>query len=110
MKSIFEILRYTHGLGGLYLGITVSSVLVALTGIAIPFVISSATDIMVDVVGGQAVDVWRVISLAGLLFVFDLSNTVIRNIGGFWGDMMAARLRTSAPSDSPAADPTPQRT
>ena len=93
MKSIFEILRYTHGLGGLYLGITVSSVLVALTGIAIPFVISSATDIMVDVVGGQAVDVWRVISLAGLLFVFDLSNTVIRNIGGFWGDMMAARLR-----------------
>jgi ABC-type multidrug transport system fused ATPase/permease subunit len=26
-------------------------------------------------------------------FIFDIANTLIRNLGGYWGDMMAARLR-----------------
>lgn len=93
MKQIIEILGYTKGLGALYLGITISSILVATTSIAVPFVISSATDLIVDALNGQAVDAWNVIWLAGLLFLFDISNTIIRNIGGFWGDMMAVRLK-----------------
>lgn len=31
--------------------------------------------------------------LAGLLFGFDIANTLIRNYGGYLGDMMAARLK-----------------
>ena len=93
MRSLIDILRYTHGLAPLYIGVAIASVLVALTGIAIPFVVSAATNLMVDVVGGKAIDLWQVIFLAGLLFVFDIANTLIRNYGGYLGDIMAAKLR-----------------
>ena len=66
MKSLIEILRYTHGLGWLYVGITISSVLVALTGIAVPFVISHATTLMVQVVEGGSVGLEQVLVLAKL--------------------------------------------
>lgn len=94
MRSLIDVLKYTSGLSRLYVGITICSILVALTGIAIPFVISAATDLMVQVVsGGQDVSMHQVILLAALLLVFDLSNTLIRNFGGYLGDMMSARLR-----------------
>ncbi|OYX41401.1 iron ABC transporter ATP-binding protein [Candidatus Saccharibacteria bacterium 32-49-12] len=93
MKSLIEILRYTHGLAKLYGGITLTSILVALTGIAIPFVIAEATNLMVEVVGGRSISLNQVLLLAALLFGFDLANTLIRNFGGYLGDMMAARLR-----------------
>ena len=93
MRPLIDILKYTHGLAPLYIGVAIASVLVALTGIAIPFVVSGATNLMVDVVGGKAIDLWQVIFLAGLLFVFDIANTLIRNYGGYLGDIMAAKLR-----------------
>lgn len=93
MRSLIQILRYTQGLSRLYIGITIASVLVALTGIAIPFVISHATTLMVSIVEGQQVGLEQVIMLAGLLLLFDVANSLIRNVGGYWGDMMAARLR-----------------
>ena len=93
MRPLIDILKYTHGLAPLYIGVAIASVLVALTGIAIPFVVSGATNLMVDVVGGKAIDMWQVIFLAGLLFVFDIANTLIRNYGGYLGDIMAAKLR-----------------
>lgn len=93
MKSLIDMLKYTHGLGALYISITISSVLVALTGIAIPFVIAEATNLMVAIVGGQAVDLAKPLLLAGLLLGFDVANTLIRNYGGYLGDMMAARLK-----------------
>lgn len=93
MNSLTNILKYTHGLAWLYAGITISSILVALTGIAIPFVLSEATNLMVAAVGGENVGLTQVMLLAGLLFAFDLANTVVRNFGGYLGDTMAARLR-----------------
>lgn len=93
MRSLIDILRYTHGLGRLYVGITASSILVALTSIAIPFVLSEATNLMVAAVGGDDVGLRPVLLLAALLFAFDLANTLVRNFGGYLGDTMAARLR-----------------
>lgn len=93
MRSLIDILKYTHGLVLLYVGITIASVLVALTGIAMPFVIAEATNLMVTVAGGENVGLGQVIWLAVLLLGFDLANTLIRNYGGFLGDMMAARLK-----------------
>src|SRR5690606_2044736 len=68
--------------------------LVALTGLAIPFVIKAATDLMVAAVQGGNADVTGAIWLAVLLFVFDGANTYIRNWGGYLGDVMAARLKS----------------
>ena len=93
MKPLIEILRYTQGLGKLYVGITITSILVALTSIAVPFVIAEVTNMMVAIVGGQAVGIEKPILLATLLLGFDVANTLIRNYGGYLGDMMAARLK-----------------
>lgn len=93
MKSLIDILKYTHGLTWLATGIVVASILVALTGIAIPFVVSSATDMMVVIVGGEQIDMYKPILLAGLLLLFDVANILIRNYGGYLGDIMAARLK-----------------
>ncbi|HMQ97210.1 MAG TPA: ABC transporter ATP-binding protein, partial [Candidatus Nanoperiomorbaceae bacterium] len=93
MKSLIEILRYTHGLSKLYIGITIASVLVALTGIAVPFVIAEVTSLMVAGVQGHSVNLAQVLILAAVLFGFDMANSLIRNVGGYWGDMMAIRLR-----------------
>ena len=93
MKSLINILKYTHGLGSLYVGITITSILVALTGIAIPFVVADVTNLMVSAANGQAIDLTQPLILAGLLLGFDVANTLIRNYGGYLGDMMAARLK-----------------
>ncbi len=93
MKSLINILKYTHGLGSLYIGITITSILVALTGIAIPFVVADVTNLMVSAANGQAIDLTQPLILAGLLLGFDVANTLIRNYGGYLGDMMAARLK-----------------
>lgn len=77
----------------LYIGIAMCSTLVALTGIAIPFVISQATTMMVGIVEGHDIQMSHVIALALLLFLFDVLNALLRNLGGYWGDIMAARLK-----------------
>lgn len=93
MKSLLRTLGYAHGMMPFYIGISVCSVLVALTGIAMPYVISRATTLMVEVVEGGNVAIDQVLWLAGLLLVFDVANTLIRNLGGYWGDVMSTKLK-----------------
>jgi ATP-binding cassette, subfamily B, bacterial len=93
MKPLLQVIGYAKHLWPYYLGITISSILVALTGIAIPFVIKAATDLMVHVIQGGGADVSGALWLAALLFGFDAANTLIRNWGGYLGDVMAAKLK-----------------
>lgn len=93
MKPLVKVIGYAKHLWPYYLGITISSVLVAATSIAIPFVIKAATDLMVIAVQGGEADVTGALWLAVLLFVFDGANTYIRNWGGYLGDIMAAKLK-----------------
>lgn len=94
MRPLLRAIGYAKQLWPYYIGITFASVLVALTGIAIPFVIKAATDLMVDVVRGGGADVSGALVFAGLLFGFDAANTLIRNWGGYLGDVMAAKLKS----------------
>jgi ATP-binding cassette subfamily B protein len=94
MYVLLRTLKYARNLMPYYIGIAVSSILVALTGIAIPFVIKAATDLMVEVVKGGSMNVSGALWLAAGLFGFDIANTLIRNYGGYLGDVMAARLKT----------------
>lgn len=93
MKPLLTTLGYARGMVKYYVGVSLSSILVALTGIAIPFVIARATTLMVDVVEGKTVGIEQALLLAALLLVFDAANTLIRNLGGYWGDVMATRLK-----------------
>ena len=94
MQILIKALSYARGLWPYYLGITISSVLVAVTGIAVPFVLSRATDLMVEAISSGTPDVSGALWLAVALFLFDIANTFIRNYGGYLGDLMGAHLRS----------------
>jgi ATP-binding cassette subfamily B protein len=93
MYIIIKTLKYAKKLWPYYIGVTVSSILVALTGVAIPFVLAAATNLMVDVVQGGQANVSGALWLAFALFGFDIANTFIRNYGGYLGDIMSVKLK-----------------
>lgn len=93
MYIIIKTLKYAKKLWPYYIGITITSILVALTGIAIPFVLAAATNLMVSVVQGGQVNVNGALWLAVALFGFDIANTLIRNYGGYLGDVVSVKLK-----------------
>ncbi|GAA1396750.1 ABC transporter ATP-binding protein [Luteococcus peritonei] len=94
MRSLLQILAAVKELKWYYIGIIVCSVLTVVTGLATPFIIKAATDEVVASLRGSGGGVRAVLWLAVLLLVADLANTLISNLGGYFGDVMAARLRT----------------
>ncbi|MBM7051326.1 ABC transporter ATP-binding protein [Rothia sp. ZJ1223] len=95
MKSIFRIMSATKELMPYYVGIIVCSIAVSITALAAPFVIKGATDTVVNTLNGsdpQPVSI--IIWFAVAYFASQLFNTVISNIGGFWGDVMSQKMRT----------------
>ncbi|MEL4357533.1 MULTISPECIES: ABC transporter ATP-binding protein [unclassified Luteococcus] len=93
MRSLVQILAAVKELRWYYTGIIVCSVLTAATGLATPFIIKAATDEVVAGIQGHGRGVAVVIWLAVALLAADLANTLISNVGGYLGDVMAARLR-----------------
>ncbi|HEV7952008.1 MAG TPA: ABC transporter ATP-binding protein [Candidatus Saccharimonadales bacterium] len=94
MYIILKTLHYAKNLWPYYIGVTIASILVALTGIAIPFVLAEATNLMVRVIQGGQADVNGALWLAVALFGFDIANTLIRNYGGYLGDVMSVKLKS----------------
>lgn len=93
MKILLSVLRYAKNLWPYYIGIAISSILVALTGIAVPFILSDATNLMVDAAAGKGANVSAALWLAVALFAFDIGNALIRNYGGYLGDVMSTKLK-----------------
>ncbi|HHU37889.1 MAG TPA: ABC transporter ATP-binding protein [Propionibacterium sp.] len=93
MRTLLRVLTAARELWPWYAGIIATSVLVAVTALATPFVIARATDEVVAQVGGGGGGLLTLVVLAGALLVAELLNTVLTNIGGFLGDTMTMRLR-----------------
>ncbi|GAB4097119.1 ABC transporter ATP-binding protein [Brachybacterium horti] len=90
-------MRFTRSLTPLYLTIIAASVLTAVANLAVPFIIGRATDTVAGAVGGDLATgdaVRTVLWLAGALLAVELATTVVSNVGGWFGDVMANRLRT----------------
>lgn len=94
MRSIVKLLRHVHELSWLYVGIAIASVLIALTSLLGPFIIRAATDEVVASVQGMGRGVWLIVWFAVALLVAELVQTLLRNVAGYWGDVMGARMRT----------------
>jgi ATP-binding cassette subfamily B protein len=94
VKYLLAVLSYARQLWPYYLGIAVTAILTALMTLAIPFVIKDATDLVVAAAGGGHADVQRAAMLAVLLLALDIGGRLVTNIGGYWGDVMAEKLRT----------------
>lgn len=97
MTSILRILRFAPQLRPLYLGIAVSAVLMAVLHLATPFLIGAATDEIVEAVAGRTPvedAVSAVVWIAVAFLAVEVASTVVVSISGYWGDVMAARMRT----------------
>ena len=94
MRPLIRILGVARELLPAYAAIVAAGVLVAATGLAVPFIIKGATDEVVAGLGGTGGSVSAVLWLAFLLLLVDLANTLISNVGGYLGDVMAIRLRS----------------
>lgn len=93
MKDIFKILLYAKNLWPYYAIITVSSVLLALSNQVVPFVVKAVADLVTNALHGQQPDYAQAIWLAVALFGADVAGTLLSNWGGYYGDIMAAKLR-----------------
>ncbi len=96
-----RILRFTRSLTPYYVGIMIAAAVITGAGIAVPFITGAATDVVVGAVGavanGEAVPegaIRSVVLLALALLAASLVETFVSNIGGYWGDVMSAKMRT----------------
>lgn len=97
MASLLRIVRFTRALAPLYIAIIVCSVLTAAAALAVPFLIGHATDTVAGAVDGQtptSAAVRAVVLIAAAVLVAELFNTVVSNVGGWFGDVMSNRMRT----------------
>ena len=97
MQALFRILAFTKELRAYYIIVVVSSMLTAAAALIVPFIIGGATDVVVDAISGDRTEssaITAVLWLAGAFLVVELVSTVISSIGGYFGDVMSARMRT----------------
>lgn len=97
VSSLLRIARFTRELAPLYAVIILCSVATALAGLAAPFIIGRATDVITGALqsGSGAKDAFTTaLWLAGALLLAELAATVISNVGGWYGDVMSNRMRT----------------
>ncbi|MGP5055926.1 ABC transporter ATP-binding protein [Brachybacterium paraconglomeratum] len=97
MASLLRIVRFTRALAPLYAAIILCSVLTAAAALAVPFLIGHATDTVAGAVAGQtptSTAVRAVVLIAAAVLAAELFNTVVSNIGGWFGDVMSNRMRT----------------
>ncbi|MHA3684362.1 ABC transporter ATP-binding protein [Leucobacter sp. HY1910] len=101
MSTLTRILRFTRQLTPYYIGIMLAAAVITGAGIAVPFITGAATDVVVDAAGavasGEAVPdgaIRSVVLLALALLAASLVETFVSNIGGYWGDVMSAKMRT----------------
>lgn len=96
MSSILRILRATKELTPFYVGIMLCAILTSASALIAPFVIKGATDTVVayhngDQSRGLSVVVWFAVAY----LASQLLNTIFNNVGGYLGDVMSQRMRTS---------------
>ena len=96
MQSLMRVLRASSALWPFYLGVVVISSLVAGLGLVTPFIVREATDTIVGYLSGGAegpAPTRTVAWLAVALFAAEAAATGLRNISGYLGDVMVARIR-----------------
>ncbi len=94
MKNIRNLLGLTTGLRSLFVFIAISSIVIALLGLATPFLIREATNLMVGIVAHKhAFDITPILLLAGAILVTNLVSYGLGDIAGYYGDVMAVKVR-----------------
>ncbi len=89
MNYILRILKSTTELWKYYLSIGIFSILLSLASLLQPLLTGKAID---EIRKGTSADMQLITILVVIIFLQDFGTTIFSNIGGYIGDMMAARL------------------
>lgn len=93
MKDIWRILTFTKSLKRYYVAISVATILLAVMTQLTPLFTKAAIDEITKIVNGQDASVAFVAWCAIAIFVADFAQTIISNVSGYWGDMLAAKMQ-----------------
>lgn len=98
MSALVRLFRFTRELTPYYIAIVICAVIGAVASLVVPFVIGGATDHIVEIVsGGTEFDqgIITVIWFAIAFLVAELVTVGASAIGGYFGDVMTARMRAT---------------
>lgn len=93
MKHIWRILKFTGSLKRYYVAIAIMTVLLAAMSQLVPLLTKGAIDEISRGLSGGKVNVGLVAFFAFVIFLTDIGQTFFGNISGYWGDMMAIKLK-----------------
>ncbi len=93
MSDIWRIIRFTSSLKRYYIGIAIFTLLLAAMSQFVPLLTKAAIDTITSGVNGGHPDVTKVAFYAFLIFLTDIGQTFFSNISGYWGDMLAIKLK-----------------
>lgn len=93
MKSIWRIIRFTRELWPLYAAVSGFTILLAAMSQLQPLLTKGAIDEITKILQGGQPNITLVAIFAVLIFLTDLGQTIFSNIGGYIGDMLAAKLQ-----------------
>jgi len=91
MKSIIRIVKFTGSLWRYYLAVSIFTLLIAALTQVIPLLTKAAIDEVTKITGQGEADIKKVAILAALVFLVDILQTVISNVGGHYGDILAIK-------------------
>lgn len=94
MKDIIKIIKYTWSLKRYYLSIAFFVIIISALGLVTPFALKLVVDGIVDIINGGDVSRAYFISLIAFIFFANALNTLLSNINGYMGDMLAVRLHS----------------
>lgn len=94
MRDIAKIIKYSWKLWRYYVAIAFFVVVVALLGLASPFLVKMIVDGLVANSSGGNYQIGYFIAIVALILLSDVAGTVISNINGHLGDMMSVKLNT----------------
>ncbi len=92
MKEIGKILKFAGHLWPYYLGVSLASVVMALLNQVQPLFTKFAIDRLPALVEGSS-ELTPVLLIVLAIFASDVGSTLISNVAGYYGDIMAVKLR-----------------
>jgi len=93
MKQIGRIITFTGELRPYYIGVSIFSILIAAMSQVQPLLTKGALDEITKLVKGGHANIKLVALFAVLIFLSDIGQTLLSNIGGYVGDMLSIKLQ-----------------
>jgi len=93
MKHLLRIFRFASSLWRYYLAVGFFTILLAVMSQLQPLFTKGAIDQITKMLSGGKADVALVALFAILIFVSDVGQTLLSNVGGYLGDMLSVKLQ-----------------